>query len=160
VARPRRPGRYLLHRPAAGRADRQARQRPAGLGAERLLGAGRKLPAGSSLRHQHNSVIVEDFDRAAERSWRIGAAFDLSRFGLAGVSGFVNYVAGDTPDSGPSASPDKDELDLTMDWKPKGGRLQGLWLRARVASINAAGVGAVDQMGYRLILNYDFSTRW
>ncbi len=107
----------------------------------------------------YNSVIVEDFDRAAERAWRIGAAFDLSRFGLAGVSGFVNYVAGDSPDRGRNASPDQDELDLTLDWKPKGGRLRGLWLRARVASINAAGSGAVDQMDYRLILNYDFSPR-
>jgi hypothetical protein len=46
-----------------------------------------------------------------------------------------------------------------LDWKPEGGRLRGLWLRVRVASINASATGAVDQMGYRLILNYDFSPR-
>jgi hypothetical protein len=121
-------------------------------------GAGIQKPWGGTP--SYNSVIVEDFDRAAERAWRIGAAFDLARFGLAGISGFVNYVAGDTPDRGRNASVDKDELDFTLDWKPKGGRLQGLWLRARVASINAAATGAVDQMDYRLILNYDFSPRW
>ena len=121
-------------------------------------GAGIQTPWGGTP--SYNSVIVEDFDRAAERAWRIGAAFDLSRFGLDSISGFVNYVAGDTPDSGRNASSDQDELDFTLDWKPKGGRLRGLWLRARVASINAAGTGAVDQMDYRLILNYDFSPRW
>jgi hypothetical protein len=105
----------------------------------------------------YNSVIVQDFDRAGERAWRIGAAYDFSRIGLPGVSGFVNYVVGDTPDQGPNASPDQEELDLTLDWKPRGGKLKGLWLRGRVASINARGPGTVDQMDYRLILNYDFS---
>jgi hypothetical protein len=118
-------------------------------------GAGIQKPWGGTP--SYNSVIVEDFDSAGERAWRIGAAFDLARVGLHGVSGFVNYVVGDTPDSGANASVDKDELDFTLDWRPKDARLKGLWLRARVASINAAGPGAVDQMDYRLILNYDFS---
>jgi len=101
--------------------------------------------------------VVEDFDSAEERAWRIGAAYDFARVGLPGVSGFVNYTAGNTPDRGTNASPNTDELDLTLDWKPKGGRLEGLWLRGRMAVVNAAGPGAVDQLGFRLILNYDFS---
>ena len=44
-----------------------------------------------------------------------------------------------------------------MDWKPKNGQLEGLWLRARAALINAGGPDAVDFGDYRLILNYDFS---
>ncbi|UHD17626.1 OprD family outer membrane porin [Thiocapsa bogorovii] len=106
----------------------------------------------------YNSVIVGDFDSAGERAWRVGAAYDFGRIGgLAGVSGFVNYTAGDTPDSGSNASPNTDELDFTLDWRPKNGSLEGLWLRGRVAVINAAGPGAVDQLDFRVILNYDFN---
>ena len=105
----------------------------------------------------YNSVIVEDFDSAGERAWRLGAAYDFSRIGLAGVSGFVNYTAGDTPDSAPNASLDTDELDFTLDWKPEHGGLDGLWLRGRMAVIDAAGSGAVDQLDFRVILNYDFN---
>ena len=107
----------------------------------------------------YNSVIVEDFDRAGEDAWRVGAAYDFARVGLKDVSGFVNYTVGDTPDSGDNASADEDELDFTLDWKPKNGKLDGLWLRARVALINASGPDAVDMGDYRLILNYDFSIR-
>ncbi|MGB5734197.1 MAG: OprD family outer membrane porin [Thiohalocapsa sp.] len=105
----------------------------------------------------YNSVIVEDFDSAGERAWRIGAAYDFARIGLNGVSGFVNYTAGNTPDSGSNARPNTDELDLTLDWRPKNGKLDGLWLRGRMAVINAAGPGAVDQQDFRIILNYDFN---
>jgi hypothetical protein len=118
-------------------------------------GAGIQNPWGGVP--SYNSVIVEDFDSAGERAWRIGAAYDFSRIGLAGISGFVNYTVGDTPDSGSNASVDTDELDLTLDWKPKDGRLDGLWLRGRMAVINAAGPRAMDQVDFRIILNYDFN---
>jgi hypothetical protein len=105
----------------------------------------------------YNSVIVEDFDSAGERAWRVGAAYDFARIGLTGVSGFVNYTAGNTPDSGANARADTDELDLTLDWRPKSGGLDGLWLRGRMAVVNAVGPGAVDQLDFRVILNYDFN---
>ena len=87
----------------------------------------------------YNSVIVEDFDSAGERAWRVGAVYDFARIGLAGVSGFVNYPVGPTPDSGANTRPNTDELDFTLDWKPQPGRLDGLWLRGRRDRAGRAG---------------------
>ena len=76
-------------------------------------------------------------------------------FGWKGLSGFINYGSGDTPDSGRNASNDQEELDFTIDFKPPEGFLQGFWLRARAAFVDQQGPGARDLADYRLILNYE-----
>jgi hypothetical protein len=116
-------------------------------------GGGMRKPWGSSP--SYNSVIVEDFDRAGEKAWHLGLSYDFAPIGWNGLSGFVSYTSGDTPDSGRNASSDQDELDLTIDMKPPAGMLQGLWLRARAAFVDQHGAGARDVADYRLILNYE-----
>jgi hypothetical protein len=103
----------------------------------------------------YGSLIIEDFDRAGEKAWRVGLSYDFSAVGWKGTSGFINYASGDTPDHGRNATNDQDELDFTIDFKPPEGALQGLWLRARAAFVNQHGTGARDVADYRLILNYE-----
>jgi len=103
----------------------------------------------------YSSLILEDFDRAGEKAWRFGLSYDFAVIGWKGLSGFVNYASGDTPDSGRNASNDQDELDFTIDFKPPDGMLQGLWLRARAAYVDQHGDNARDLTDYRLILNYE-----
>jgi hypothetical protein len=105
----------------------------------------------------YSSLIVKKFNRAEERCWVAGVSYDFNRVGLKGVSGFVNYARGHTPDSGSNASPDQDELNLTLDYRPREGLLEGLWLRARAAFVDQWGSGAEDITEFQLILNYDFN---
>jgi hypothetical protein len=105
----------------------------------------------------YSSLIVKKFKRAEEKCWVAGLSYDFSRVGLKGVSGFMKYARGYTPDSGRNASPDQDELNLTLDYRPKDGALEGLWLRARAAFVDQWGDRAEDMTEYQLILNYDFN---
>jgi len=102
------------------------------------------------------SLMIKDFDRADERGWLIGLSYDFSRIGLHGLSGFFNYANGNTPESGPAASPDQEELDLTLDYRIKEGPMKGFWLRLRGATLNQSGPGAQDVNEVRMVLNYDF----
>ncbi len=102
----------------------------------------------------YTSIIVKDFNRADEDAWLIGLSYDFANIGWDGVSGFFNYAFGDTPESGAAASPDQDEFDFTLDYRPPQGFFDGFWLRARVAFLDEHGAGANDIEDYRLILNY------
>ncbi len=88
----------------------------------------------------------------------MGLSYDFSPLGLPGLSGFVNYAQGDTPDGGGLASPDQDELDITVDYRFQSRALSGLWLRARAATLDQDDdvPGAVDVDDFRLILNYEW----
>jgi hypothetical protein len=101
------------------------------------------------------SLMNEDFNRAGEDGWLVGLSYDFSRIGLDGLSAFTRYAHGDTPDSGALASPDQDELDLTVDYRFKKGFLNDLWLRVRGAYLNQHGPEARDVSNFRVILNYD-----
>ena len=100
------------------------------------------------------SLIVRDFNRAGEDAWLIGFSYDFEKISWNGLSGFINYASGDTPNSGGRVSLDEDELDFTLDYRPQKGIFQGFWLRARAAFIDEHGAGANDFEDYRLILNY------
>ncbi len=105
----------------------------------------------------YSSLIVRKFKRPEEQCWITGLSYDFSRVGLKGVSGFVNYGRGSTPDSGKNASPNQQEIDFTVDYRPKDGPLKGLWFRARAAYVDQWGQRARDNVEYQLILNYDFN---
>jgi hypothetical protein len=103
------------------------------------------------------SLMIKSFNRADEDAWLIGASYDFSRIGVPGLSGFVNYAEGNTPDSGANASPDQRELDITVDYRFQSAALKGLWLRARAAFVDQENdvAGASDVEDVRVILNYD-----
>jgi hypothetical protein len=103
--------------------------------------------------------MLQSFNRAKEDGWLLGLSYDFSRVGLPGLSGFLNYADGDTPDGGPFASPDQSEFDITIDYRFQSRALKGLWLRARAATLDQDDdvVGANDIDDYRIILNYERS---
>lgn len=103
------------------------------------------------------SIIIKNFSRAAEDAWLVGFSYDFSRLGLPGLSTFINYAEGDTPDTGSAASPDQSELDFTIDYRLESGKLKRLWFRARVALVDQDDdvAGAIDVNDYRFIVNYE-----
>lgn len=99
-----------------------------------------------------NSVMIDDFSCAGEDSWRIGLAYDFSQIVLDGISAYTNYVQGNTPDGGRMASPDQNELDLTVDYRPTFDFLENLWFRVRVGENELEGVRTREE--FRIIVNY------
>ena len=63
------------------------------------------------------SLMLQSFNRAREDGWLLGLSYDFSRVGLPGLSGFLNYADGNTPDGGSLASPDQTEFNLTVDYR-------------------------------------------
>jgi hypothetical protein len=104
------------------------------------------------------SVIVEDFDRAAENAWLLGVSQQFGRLGPGNLSLFANIVSGNTPDSGPNASADQKEYDLTLDWRLDQGWSDRIWVRIRGAWVDQDSYfsGANDFFDFRIIVNYDF----
>ena len=48
------------------------------------------------------------------------------------------------------------EWDITIDYRPKDGYLEGFWLRFRRAQVNQSeGLLSNDSVDYRVILNYE-----
>ncbi len=103
------------------------------------------------------SLMIASFNRADEDGWLVGLSYDFARIGVPGLSSFINFAQGDTPDSGPNASPDQRELDITVDYRFESGMLERLWLRARAAFLDQEDdvPGASDVDDIRFIINYD-----
>ncbi len=99
------------------------------------------------------SLMQQDFNRAGEDAWLVGASYDLGQLGLTGVSVFANYAEGHDAldvDSG-SSLPDEQEFDITADYRVPEGRFGGLWLRARWSTLDRAG----NTDDFRVIVNYE-----
>jgi hypothetical protein len=119
---------------------------------------GMQKPYGSSANYL--SIMAEDFDRAGEDAWMIGGNYNFQRVGPGDLSLFANIVTGNTPDTGPNASPDESEYDLTVDYRVKEGPAKNLWIRLRAGFIDQdEAVGGDDFLDLRLIVNWDFSVR-
>jgi hypothetical protein len=103
------------------------------------------------------SLMIKSFNRADEDAWLVGASYDFTRIGIPGLSSFMNYAQGYTPDSGSNASPDQWELDITVDYRLQSALLNGLWLRARAAFVGQDDdvAGASDVRDLRFIVNYE-----
>ena len=105
-------------------------------------------------------VIVENFDRAGEDAWMLGGNYDFQRVGPGELSLFANIVMGDTPDTGPAASPDETEYDLTVDYRIKEGPAKNLWVRLRLGYLDQdEDEGGDDVLDVRLIVNWNFDLR-
>jgi len=104
------------------------------------------------------SVIINDFDRAGEDAFSLGYSRDLGQVGPGELSFFANVVWGNTPDSGPIASADNTEFDLTVDWRLNKGWSEKVWVRFRGAWVryDSDYPGADDLFDFRIIVNYDF----
>jgi len=117
---------------------------------------GMQKPYGSSANYL--ASLAEDFDRAGEDAWLIGGNYNFRRVGPGDLSLFANMVSGNTPDTGPNASPDETEYDLTVDYRIKEGPAKNLWVRLRAGFIDQdEAVGGDDFLDLRFIVNWDFS---
>jgi hypothetical protein len=106
------------------------------------------------------SIIVEDFDRAGEDAWMIGGNHSFGRVGAGDLSLFANIASGRTPNTGPVATPNENEYDLTVDYRIKEGPAKNLWLRFRSALIDQdEKFGGDDFLDLRIIINWDFGIR-
>ena len=103
----------------------------------------------------YNSSIIEDFDRAGEQSFRIGATYDFSAHGLDGVSMDAGWITGDTPDSGSHASPDQTEFDCTINYQPPAAIFEGMLFRMRYANSRMDDDSRIED--FRMDLNYSYT---
>ena len=102
----------------------------------------------------YNSVQRLDFDRAGEKSYSFGMSYNVGRW-VQGLSGFITLVTGrDAVVAGTTSSlPDRNEYDITLDYKPPGEFWRGLWIRVRANYIDTAGDGE-QVREYRAIVNF------
>lgn len=100
------------------------------------------------------SIMIKDFDRADEDAWLIGMSSDFRSFNVKGLSAFLNYAVGDTPDNDHNASPDQKELDFTVEYRVQDSLLKGLSMRLRHANVTQEGDGANNVRDLRAIINY------
>jgi hypothetical protein len=101
------------------------------------------------------SMMQSDFKRAGEGAWMVGLSYDFTRLGLADLSTIFYYVGGSGARSNDGVPlSNRNEIDLTIDYKRKEGRLRGLWLRFRISFLDEAG-NPRTQKEMRVILNYD-----
>jgi len=105
------------------------------------------------------SSIDQDFNRAGEKAFLLGAAYDFSNVLTKGLSANMNLIWGKdaiNPSTGRDA-PDQGEYDLTVDYRVPfnwPGLLKGVWFRARGAILTQQDSRAT---GYqvRLIINWE-----
>lgn len=113
-------------------------------------GAGIRSPFGG--RPGFTSLMMEKFERANEKAMRIGLSMSLKRFGLDAVSTNVQLARGvgaEDPATGASVA-NQTEFNWTIDYRPRTGRLRGVWLRVRWATEEADR----NRRQLRLIANY------
>ena len=102
------------------------------------------------------SIQVHVADRAEETAWSPCLKYDFARIGLKGLTGWVIYGIFDTPDSGPNASPDRDEVDFNVQYDCSNLR-KGLNLQLRYAIINEdEAMGGEDFNDFRFYLRQPF----
>jgi len=109
--------------------------------------AGIRSPFGG--KPSYLSIVIADFDRAGEAAWLTELSYNFGRFGIDGLGFDVKYAQG----YGGSGDPDRDEFDVTLDFKPQRTFVRGLWLRARYAILDVDDGSGFDDV--RLILNYE-----
>jgi hypothetical protein len=128
-------------------------------GAFSITAAGNTIQAPWGSFPGYLSLIDQDFDRAREKAWLIGAAYDFSKLLTPGLSANVNFAWGADAinPSTRTKAPNQSEYDFTVDYHPSWlgpTVLRGFWLRARGAILDQEGA---DRLGgqVRLIVNWE-----
>ncbi len=128
-------------------------------GAFSITGAGNNIQSPWGSFPGYLSMIQQDFDRANEKAWLIGAAYDFSKVLTPGLSGNFNFVWGldaIVPSTGIKA-PNEAEYDFTADYRPPWlvpSFLKGLWLRVRAAILDQQNAKTLGWQ-IRVILNWE-----
>jgi hypothetical protein len=113
--------------------------------------AGIRSPFGA--KPSYLSLMLFDFDRARERAWLVGLSYRLDDLELPSWSFVLNHAEGQgarDPNTG-AALDRRRETDITLDYRPQSGKLEGLWLRLRYADGRD---GRLRLHQWRVILNY------
>lgn len=102
----------------------------------------------------YNNMMIESFNRPGEKSWRLGASLTGTPWKVGAWSGFASVVHGyDARDATTGLpAPDVTEVDLTIDYRPTGGPMKGLWVRLRGAYAKFA--DSTSEWNTRLTVNY------
>lgn len=100
-----------------------------------------------------NDMMGYSNNRAGEKALYLGAAYDFDRIGWNGFSTNVKASFATTPDEGRTASPDRNEYDLNMNYAFDGD-LKGLSILNRWSYQETK--GERDGVQVRLRLQYDF----
>lgn len=102
------------------------------------------------------SMMRVDFNRAGELAWLVGFSYDFKRIGVPGLTAFTKFARGTSArDSLTGASlPNRQEFDVTADYRVPEGRLKGFWIRLRYAFLDVDG-DADPAHDFRAILNYE-----
>ena len=105
------------------------------------------------------SMIDQDFDRANEKAWMFGFAYDASRTLTEGLSGYINAAWG-TDAINPATrrpAPNQAEYDFNVDYRPPWitpTPLRGLWFRARAAILDQQDAKTLGYQ-FRIIINWE-----
>lgn len=103
----------------------------------------------------YTGSIVEDFNRAGEIAWKLGVSYDFSSIRLKGLSAYLDYIKGNNAvDNDKQGLPDKSELDVNIDYRPRDGFLSGFWLRIRGGFVDSESAGSATDL--RFIINHEF----
>ncbi|MFH1038368.1 MAG: OprD family outer membrane porin [PVC group bacterium] len=103
------------------------------------------------------SIFEEDFDYAGEEAFVVGLEYDFSETLLDGLTASVYVCNGDTPASGPGATPSQKEYDFFIKYRPDPD-LEGLHLKIEGAVVDTeqSFPEGEDYHDIRFIFNYDF----
>jgi hypothetical protein len=105
------------------------------------------------------SMIDQDFNRANEKAWMIGVAYDFTKVITPGLSAYMKFAWG-TDAINPVTrqdAPNQGEYDFNVDYRPWWTTptfLQGLWFRARAAVLDQQNA-RVTGYQFRIIINWE-----
>jgi hypothetical protein len=102
----------------------------------------------------YNFMMLESFNRPGEKAWRLTASLTGTPWKAGAWSGFASVVHGNDARDATTGlpAPDVTEVDLTIDYRPTGGPIKGLWVRLRGAY--AKFDDSTSEWETRLIVNY------
>jgi outer membrane porin, OprD family len=124
-----------------------------------ITGAGNTIQSPWGSFPGYLSMIDQDFDRANEKAWLVGAAYDFSKVLAEGLSGYFKFAWG-TDAINPATrrpAPNQGEYDFNVDYRPPWiypTPLRGLWIRARAAVLDQQDA-KVTGYQFRIIINWE-----